>query len=356
MTEQRITRLQVGLRHHGLDALVVGALPHIRYLTNFTGSNALCVIRRRSGTLYTDTRYARQSALEVKGVNCRITKSDLIEAAVGSGVLRGSSLVGFESRSLVYEQYRKLRRLVPGVRLVPVEGLVEALTEVKEDSEVRHIQAAVSISERVLGKILHRIRPGVTELDIAAEISCLHRKFGAEGDAFEPMVASGRRSALPHSRPTRNRIKNGDIVVLDLGCSMNGYHSDITRTVAVGKASQEVRRMYAAVLSASNKALENAHALLPARELDHIARRQIAAAGLARYFVHSLGHGLGIQVHEGPRISPLSHEVLKAGNVVTIEPGVYVPSLGGVRIEDDVLITESGCKPLSHARRELLIV
>jgi Xaa-Pro aminopeptidase len=207
----------------------------------------------------------------------------------------------------------------------------------------------------VFGKIKRLIRPGVTELDIAAEISYLHRQLGGERDAFEPIVASGRRSALPHARATGKRIKHGDLVILDFGCSVNGYHSDITRTMVVGRASGEARRMHAAVLSASDEAIKSARAGMPAKELDRVARKEITGAGMAKYFVHALGHGLGIQVHERPRISALSKDILKAGNVVTIEPGVYIPSVGGVRIEDDVLITKSGCEVLSHTSKELFV-
>jgi len=356
MTEPRIGCLRSVLRRKSVDAILVSALSHIRYLTNFTGSNALCLIRLHGGVLYTDMRYARQSALEVRGVRCKVTTSSLIVEAARSIALMRSPRVAVEAEHLDLEQYRRLRKLSPRARIFPSRGIVEGLSEIKEDREVRSIAKAATISDKTFEHILRRIRPGVTELDIASEISFLQKRFGGEGDAFEPIVAGGRRSSLPHARATRRKIANRDIVLLDFGCVVRGYRSDITRTVVVGKASANVRRIYSAVLAARNTAVENARAGLKARDLDQIARQHLAGAGLARYFIHSLGHGLGLQVHEGPKISPLSSDILKVGNVVTLEPGVYIPSLGGIRIEDDVLITNSGCKVLSHADTELQVV
>jgi len=356
MTEQRIARLRSRMRKHRLDALIVTAPHHIRYLTNFTGTNALCVIRRRSGILYTDTRYERQAAAEVRGVSCSITTSDLVETAAKRVAASRCSCLGFEAGSITYDQYKTLRKHARGVLLVQTTGFIEHLTQVKEVREIGFIKRAVSISEEMFEKVLDQIRPGVRELDISAEISYLHKRLGGDRDAFEPIVASGRRSALPHARASRKQIRRGDLVVLDFGCCVGGYHSDLTRTVAVGKSSEDARRMHAAVLRAQTKALESTHSCMPAKELDQIARSEIAAAGFGKYFLHSLGHGLGLQLHEPPKISPSSREELQAGSVVTIEPGVYVPTVGGVRIEDDVLITDRGCELLSHIGRELRIV
>lgn len=355
MTEQRIARLRSALRQQCLDAMLVSALPHIRYLTNFSGSNGLLSLSLRRAALYTDSRYARQVAREVQGVTSKITSDGLVEAA--SRDLRDKvRRIGFESEHLVHDQYRSLGKHLPGVRLVALRGVVEAFTSVKEKKEVAAIKAAVAISEAVLLDVAGRIQPDVMELDVAAEVSFLHKRKGAEGDAFEPIVASGIRSALPHARPTRKRIKNGDLVILDIGCRIHGYCSDITRTIVVGRATPQILRMHAAVSDAVSAALEGARATVETAELDKLARNRIVRAGYGKYFVHSLGHGLGLQVHERPRLSPTSSERLESGNVVTIEPGIYIPSVGGVRIEEDVLITSKGCQPLGSLSRDLLIV
>jgi Xaa-Pro aminopeptidase len=343
------------MRLKGIDAFVVSALPHVRYLTNFTGSNALFVLRARSSLLLTDSRYQRQVRLEMPDLPSRITRENLIDTAA-SVALKDCSNIGFESEHLPHNQYRRLRKGLPGTRILPLSGLVESLTQVKRADEIRLIRQAIAISERVYRLVLDRLRPGVRELDIAAEISYLHKRNGAEMDAFEPIVVSGPRSAMPHARPTEKRIKKGETIVLDLGCCLKGYHSDLTRTVVLGRASTEVRRMYAAVVEAGKAAVEAAGPLMAARELDGIARKKIAAAGFGKYFVHSLGHGIGLRLHERPRISPLSKDRLQAGNVITIEPGVYIPRIGGVRIEDDILLTGNGCEVLTHSSRNLEIV
>jgi len=355
MTVQRIARLRSALRQQRLDAMLVSTLPHIRYLTNFSGSNAILTLSLRRAVLYTDSRYAHQVTREAQGVTCRITSGGLVEAA--SRDLRDKvRRVGFESEHLVHDQYRSLGKHLPGVRLVPLRGVVEAFASVKEKREVAAIKAAVAISEAVLQEVAERIRPNVMELDVAAEVSFLHKRKGAEGDAFDPIVASGIRSALPHARPTRKRIKNGELVILDIGCRVHGYCSDITRTIVVGRATSQVLRMHAAVSDAVSAALEGARAMVETAELDKLARNRIIRAGYGKYFVHSLGHGLGLQVHERPRLSRTSSERLESGNVVTIEPGIYLPSLGGVRIEEDILVTSTGCRPLGRLSRDLLIV
>ena len=200
------------------------------------------------------------------------------------------------------------------------------------------------------------IRPGVRECDIAAEISYWHRKYGAECDAFDPIVASGERGAMPHARASEKIIRSGEMVVLDFGCRYRGYNSDITRTIAVGNPSAEMKKVYRIVLDAQKKAIEAVKSGVPARSIDAIARKHIQQNGYGRYFIHSLGHGLGIHVHDPLRVSAISATVLESGNVVTIEPGIYIPGRGGVRIEDDIVVRESGCDILTTSSKELIIV
>jgi Xaa-Pro aminopeptidase len=356
MTRHRISKLRRHLRTRGLDGLIVSSLSNIRYLTHFTGSNALCIVRRDAGLFITDPRYLQQSKTEVRGLRRAVATRGLGEEAATRDALAGCRTVGFESHSVTYAQYRVWKKLFPSVSFVPTSDIVEDLSLVKDNEEVAAIRTAVGISDNVFHHLLTIIRPGVRESEIAAEISYLQRKLGAEKDAFEPIVASGERGSLPHARATHKRIKSGEMVTLDFGCTVGGYNSDLTRTIGVGRVSGKAREIHAAVLRARTAAVDAARAGMMARDLDAVARGSIARAGYGKFFSHSLGHGLGLQVHERPRISSLSTEELQVGSVVTVEPGIYISGFGGVRIEDDVLITRNGCDVLNTASRDLIRV
>jgi Xaa-Pro aminopeptidase len=355
MTLTRLARLREKLHSAGLDALLVTSLPNIRYLTGFTGSNALVVVLQHKIYFLTDQRYRQQSREQVRGATRIISRTSLFEALAEHRLLRRRR-VGFEAEHLSYASHRHLRRAVPGVVLRPVHDLVEELALRKDDSEVALITMAIRVTEQVFQRVLPLLRPGVRELEIAAEISYLHRRLGAEGDAFEPIVASGERGALPHARPTRRKLRKGDLVTLDFGCTVAGYCADLTRTVAIGRASRRAREVYRAVLAAQEEALAAARPGMLARDLDRVARSHLARAGLGRYFSHSLGHGIGLRIHERPRVAPRSPERLEAGSVITIEPGVYLPGELGVRIEDDLVLTGDGGRVLTSVPKELMVL
>ncbi len=355
MSRPRLAALRALLATEGLDALLLSSLPAIRYFTGFAGSYGFCVITRRAGWLITDSRYGERSRAEVRGVRVLISSEPIPRAIAHQFLLRGCRSVGFEGDEMPVALHRALRRALPGVTLRATAGLTEALTVSKDAREVALIARAARITERVLAEVLPMIRPGVREREIAAEIVYRHRLHGADGESFEPIVASGARSALPHAGTTGRRFKNGDLVILDLGCSVGGYHSDLSRTVAVGKASKRARDIHAVVLRAQEAAREAARPGITARALDGVARRIIAEAGHGNAFLHSLGHGLGLRIHERPRISPLSGDLLRQGNVITIEPGIYYSGWGGIRIEDDYALTREGARALTHSPRELII-
>jgi Xaa-Pro aminopeptidase len=356
MRRSRLTLLRARLRDEGLDALCVSSLPNIRYLTGFSGSYGLLVITRHAGWLITDTRYDEQSRGEVVGVRRVISRDRIPRTIAQRRLLRGCARVGIEGDELSVAEHHSLRKELPGMTFRPTVGLVEGLSARKEEGELRLIRRAVRITEQVLSEVLPMIRPGVRESEIAAEITYRQRRGGADGDAFDPIVASGPRSALPHARATGRRIRTGDLVILDLGCSVSGYQSDLTRTVAVGRASRGAREIHALVCRAQEAARAAARPGMRGAELDAVARSIIAAAGHGKAFTHSLGHGIGLRTHEPPRLSPLSSEILAVGNVVTLEPGIYYPGWGGVRVEDDIVLTEQGCRALTHAPKELVIL
>jgi Xaa-Pro aminopeptidase len=356
MVRNRLARLRGKLREEGLDAFLVTSLPNIRYLSLFSGSHAFCIVTAETAVFITDTRYALQSRQEVKGFRRFTATRDVYAAAAQRNLLRGCRHVGFEDSGLTYTRYRLLKKLFPSVSFRPTSDVVEELALVKDEQEIAEIQKAVDISDRTFCEVLGIIRPGVREIDIAAEISYLQRKFGSDHDAFDVIIASGERGAMPHACPTKKRLRRGEFVILDYGCTVSGYGSDLTRTVAVGSVTRRSREIYDAVFDAQCEAIAAVRGGMWAKDLDAVARKSIAARGFGRYFIHSLGHGLGLHVHERPRISAQSGERLRSNSVITVEPGVYIPGFGGVRIEDDVLINDTGCRVLNRAPKHLMVV
>lgn len=352
----RLARVRAALPRRRLDALLVSSPPDVRYLCGFSGTHALLVVHRNGAALLTDARYTAQAREEARGVRRVILPGNLAQGAAELGLLRGCRTVGYDDDEVSVRSYRTMRKAFPRLRLRAAAGLVAELAEVKDHQEVAAIAEAARISGLVFRELLPLIRPGTAERDIAAEIAFRHRRHGADHDSFEPIVAAGARAALPHARASSARIRRGDVVVLDFGCTVRGYNSDMTRTVGVGRLSAELRRAYAAVREAQTLALDSIRPGAPARKIDAAARALIRERGFGRFFPHALGHGLGLRVHERPRLAPLSAETLRAGQVVTVEPGVYLPGVGGVRIEDDVVVRPTGCEVLTTATKELLIL
>jgi len=356
MANNRLRDLRARLHQERLDAIITTCLPHVRYLSAFTGSNAVCVVTPEGALIVTDTRYKDQVREEAEGFTVRIATGQLFDELPKSSVLNEARRIGFEDALLPVAHHRRLTKLFPRKKFVGTDGIVQSLACVKDATEIALLRQAAAITDAVFGEILGLLRPGLTESDVAAELSYRQRKRGAEGDAFEPIVASGPHAALPHARASDRPLGKGELVVLDFGCRVGGYHSDLTRTVAIGKPSTELRMMYRTVQEAQARALDECRVPMRARELDAVARAHIRRAGLGKYFSHSLGHGLGLQIHEDPKLSAKSSSMLVAGNVVTIEPGVYVPGIGGVRIEDDVVLGTRGHEILTRSPKELTIL
>ncbi|MCI0706367.1 MAG: Xaa-Pro peptidase family protein [Ignavibacteriae bacterium] len=356
MNSQRLDALRRKLSTARLDAFLVTFLPHVRYLSGFSGSNGICIITRSNQVFLTDGRYREQVKDEVRGFRIVVASESLFVTAVQKQLIPRNGRIGYESQHLTVIELRNLKKLLPKAIWTATNGLVEDIAVVKDDSEIRLLKQVVTITDRVFEQLLNVIKPGVRELEVAAEASYLHRMAGSEADAFEPIVASGKRGALPHARATDKKIAKGELVTIDMGGRFQGYHSDLTRTVAVGKPSPKARRMYQVVADAQQLAIEAAGSGISGKALDAVARSHIKKNGYGKYFNHSLGHGLGLQIHEQPRLSVLSKDMLVEGNVVTIEPGVYMPGVGGVRIEDDVVIRRGHCEVLNKAPKELIIL
>lgn len=353
----RLKRLRHELDAVGATVLLETHLPNIYYLSGFSGDSGALLVDAASATLFTDGRFTIQAKEETRGLRIHIHKGPLLEA-VGEHVRsrkRHSHKIAVSPAHLTLAGWKTLRKAAGGhAKWVAVDGLVERLRAVKDASEIDRIRDAARVGSQVMEEAIRLVRPGVTELEIAAEIGYRMRRKGASGESFEAIVAAGPRSALPHARPTERRIGKNELVVLDLGAILRRYCSDLTRTVYVGKAPVRIRQWYHAVLDAQAAAKDALRSGVTCGVIDSAARNLLQHKGLGRYFVHSTGHGIGLEIHEDPRIARDQKQLLETGNVVTLEPGVYVEGVGGIRIEDDALVTPRGAEILTTASREFL--
>jgi Xaa-Pro aminopeptidase len=338
-----------------VDALLITALPNVRYLSGFTGSNAALLLTERDATLFTDPRYTFQAGQEC---DCRIaiTKNHLLPAVVATLGRRKLRRLGIEKDRMSFHAYDFLREKLPlGSGLVPLAATVETLRMVKSDEEIARIRRSVITNSNAFAAAMKKLTPRMSENDLAAELDFEMRRQGAEGSAFETIVASGPRSALPHARPTRNSIEPDRLLLIDMGATQEGYASDMTRTVFVGSAKPVWKRRYRAVLEAQLAAIAAIRPGVAAGKPDREARKVLAAHGLDKEFTHSTGHGLGLEIHEPPRIGKKEKTTLRAGMVITVEPGIYLKGQGGIRIEDTVLVTETGCEVLTPTTKDLTV-
>jgi len=342
------------LEKSGLDVLLVSFLPNVRYLTGFTGSNALLLLSPGRSQLLTDPRYTIQAAQEV---SCQVTvvKKSLwkyVPIVVGRSRWKN---IGFDSTHLTVELLHSLQSALPlGAVLQPAPPLVETARMVKSESEIAAIRQSVNTCSSAFERVLKRIRPTMTEIEVAAELDYEMRRLGADGPAFDTIVATGPRSALPHAHPSTATLQTNQLLLIDMGASQTGYASDMTRTQSIGKISPRLRRAYGAVLEAQLASLDAIRPNVTAGSVDRAARRVLRAHKLDKAFVHSTGHGLGLEIHEPPRLGKADKSLLRPGMVITVEPGVYLQGLGGIRIEDTVLVTETGCEVLTPTKKELL--
>lgn len=350
-------RLRTRLLEAEADALLVLSLSNIRYLTGFNGSSAVLAMGSSGDDLLiTDQRYAAQASREVEGsVEVSVSGDGLFSTMCKWLVENGIERVVVEGAHMTVSQWARWDES-NGPELVPVEGWVETLRAIKGPDEVDAMQRAAWIADTAFEGTLESIREGMTEIDLRGEIDYRLSRLGAERVAFETIVAFGTRTALPHAKPSSRELQPGDLILCDLGASVDGYCSDLTRTVAFGPPGEQLRSVYEIVLSAQYRALEGLEAGLSGREADALARQPIAGAGYGERFSHSLGHGLGLDLHERPRLSRASEEKLEMGMVVTVEPGIYIEGLGGVRIEDDVLIVPDGVETLTRSNKDPLII
>jgi Xaa-Pro aminopeptidase len=351
----RIAQVRARLGDLEAGALLLTSLPDIRWACGFTGSNGLLLVGPESSHFVTDGRYTEQARAEVEGADVHVADNGLSGLIADEDLLNPFSRVAFQADSVSVATRDDLAETHDSVQWVPATKVLTKAVASKDDWEIEQIRAAQSITEAVFDEIIDLIAPGMTEREVAAEVVYRHLKREGDSMAFDPIVASGPNAARPHARPTHRTLREGEMVVVDMGCFREGYTSDMTRTLALGDPGSAARRGYEAVLRAQEAALDAAQAGMTGEELDAVARDMLEEAGLGDCFSHGLGHGLGLQVHEWPRVSRTADDELPAGACVTIEPGVYVPEENyGVRIEDIVVLRDGGSESLTHSPKELL--
>ncbi len=354
--EQRRQTVAAGLRERKLDGLLVAFSANLRYLSAFTGSNGALLILPGKSILFTDPRYQIQAAQE-STCQIRIVKGSLVIGVLAAIQKLGIKRIGYEPARMTCDFHESVKsRLSLRASLEPVRGWIEELRMVKSAAELALIRRSVQTNSRAFEQTIARIKPGMKEQDLAAELEYRMRRLGAEKPSFETIVATGARSALPHAQPTAARLTAGDLVVVDMGAFQEGYASDMTRMLSVGPPSAKVKRLYRAVLEAQLAAIDAVRAGVATARVDAAARKVLKGYGLEGAFIHSTGHGLGLEIHEPPRLGKKDRLRLQVGMAITIEPGAYLEGFGGVRIEDTVVVTEKGCEILTPTAKDLRIV
>jgi Xaa-Pro aminopeptidase len=352
--DQRRRAVSAALPTHKIDALLVTSPANIRYLTGFAGSNALVLVTPTGTQFFTDPRYATDAS---NNITCRVHIAKRTLTEVAAGIIKRNRLkkIGFEPGWLSVDQHLKLtKHLPPSTQLLAIAGIVEELRAIKSPTEIDLIRRSVRANSEAYYRTLKRVRLGMRERDVAAELDYQMRVQGAEKPAFDTIVAAGERTALPHAHPTDRRLEENDLLLIDMGAFVDGYASDMTRVSFLGFPPKRIRNLYRAVAESQQAAMGEVRAGVTAAKVDGAARSVLKRHQLDRAFVHSTGHGLGLEIHEGPRIARKEQTRLQAGMVITIEPGAYIEGLGGVRIEDTVLVTERGCEVLTPTSKEFV--
>jgi len=351
----KIEKLRSNFSQHGIDGILITSPFNRRYISNFTGSAGVVLISADKAQFITDFRYIEQATKQCEGFEIIKFSGSIPEEAARLAKKLGIQKLGFEEDHLTYSSFKVYEKEIEA-KLVPTSGIIEKLRLIKTDAEINILKVAADIADAAFKHILDFIRPGKTELEVSNELEFFMRRAGATSSSFDTIVASGHRSALPHGVASNKVIETGDFVTLDYGAYYNGYVSDITRTVAVGEPNAKLKEIYDIVHEAQFKGMEGIKPGISGKEADALTRDYISEKGYGEYFGHSTGHGIGLEVHEGPGLSMKSDIILEPGMVVTCEPGIYIPGLGGVRIEDDTLITKDHNVALTHSTKELIIL
>lgn len=351
----RVEKLRKKMQEENLDSFLITSPYNLRYLTNFTGTTGLAVITLEKAFFITDFRYTEQAAAQAQGFEIIKNVGPIFEEVADLVQKEGLRELGFEETTVSFLEYSVLEEIIDA-QLIPISGMIEELREIKDEEEIAIIEKACSIADLAYDHILKMIQPGMTEIEVANQLDFYMRSLGASGVSFETIVASGLRSAMPHGVASKKIIEQGDLITIDFGCYYEGYVSDMTRTFAIGDPGEQLKEIYQIVLEAQLAVLEVAKPGVTGKQLDAVARDYITKHGYGEDFGHSTGHGIGLEIHEGPNVSVRAEKQFVPGNIITDEPGIYLPGIGGVRIEDDLLITSDGNRVLTHSPKELIIL
>lgn len=353
-----MSKAQELIKNEGLVGMIITDPYNMRHISGFRGGEGALYISATQQVLITDSRYTEQAEKEsdftIVQEHRGHTREQIFAECLAKEEEEGTLAIGYEDQSLLCCQFDKMAKAMPVKDWVPMGGKVDALRRIKTAEEIEYLAQAEHIGDVAFSKILDFLRPGVSELEVAAELEYQMKKAGAEDLGFNTIIASGLNSSMPHAIPGKKKLEAGDFVTMDFGCKYEGYCSDMTRTVVLGKANDKQKEIYNVVLEAQLAGLASVKAGKTGKEVDKVARDIITKAGYGEYFGHSLGHSVGLFIHEKPGLAPSDETVLQAGMIETVEPGIYVPGFGGVRIEDMVLVTEEGCRNLASSPKELI--
>ena len=353
---KRVKKVNEELSKKNLEGIYITNLTNVRYLTGFTGSAGSVLILDNINHFFTDGRYIEQSKDQVKNCKIHIVGGNYFKYIADNNLIKERVNIGFESEHVSVSLFKNLCDAINNIQWVQCEGIVEKIAAVKDQLEIQSLKTAIEITDEVFTQIIPELKIGATEKDISAKISYLFKMNGAEGDSYESIIGSGWLGALPHARPTDKKFESGDFVVMDFGALYNGYHADMTRTIVIGKASDKHKEIYNIVLESQLAGIKKAKAGITGAEVDNACRTVINQAGYGDKFIHSTGHGIGLEVHTYPRISSINKKALLENYVITIEPGIYLEGWGGVRIEDDCIINKNSCTPLNKSTKEMLVL
>lgn len=356
--QDRLTRLRNILEEEELGGLLISSRPNTYYYTGFTGTTSKCLVTKENAYLVVDFRYTAQARGQAfAGIEVIEHERDANDSLNTLCTRYGVGSMGIEGEDITFSEYHSLRESLKEVKTMKdIQHSLSRVRMIKDSDELLLIQKAVDVADDAFIEILPFLKPGIQECEVALELEYRMKKRGASGVSFETIIASGSRSALPHGVAGMRQLQNGDAVVMDFGAIYQGYCSDMTRTVFLGNPSQQLKEIYSIVLRAQTEALQKAAEKMTGKQLDRVSREIIDSAGYEKCFGHGLGHGVGIEIHENPRVSPKGEEVLEKGMVFTVEPGIYVENVGGVRIEDMVVLDENGAKILTKSTKEMLIL
>lgn len=351
---KRLEKFRHQLKINSIDGALIYSDTNRNYLSGFTGDESYIIITDSDAIFITDSRYTEQASSQVLDFEVRQYAGAIIDFLTDTVKSLGIKKLGFEEDFVTFSMYDNLKNGLKDIELVQLEGIIENMRQVKDQEEIAKIQKAADIADEAFSHMLKYIKPGMTEMDISIELEFFMRSKGASRLSFTSIVASGKRSSLPHGTASLKTVEEGDFLTLDFGCVYNGYCSDMTRTIVIGKASDKQKEIYDIVLRANEEVLKNIKPGITGESLDLIARNIIGDCGYSQYFGHGLGHGVGMDIHELPHVNKRGKNPLEPNMIITDEPGIYIPGFGGVRIEDLVVVTEDGCKVLSKSAKKLI--